>query len=119
MIPTLVPSLAGLKSTVTFSPGISDVFVQPARRSTPGARPSTCHSTFAPFPSSTITWSQVWGFTQRNSLTSPVIVMTLVTSYATLLWCERAGLAHSSKPASATAVTTDRVIGSLPVSPVR
>ena len=66
------PSFAGLMSTVTVSPALSELLLQPARSRMPGARPSAAHATFPPFPSSTVTCSQVCGFTHWNSLTTPV-----------------------------------------------
>jgi len=46
MIPTGLPFFDGLACTVTVSPGSRIVGLQPARPSTPGARPSTVHSLF-------------------------------------------------------------------------
>ena len=83
--PVFEPSFAGLKSMVTVSPTLIELLLQPARANTPGARPSTAHTVFTPLPSSTLKPIQVCGLTQRNSVTTPVSVMILVTSKATLL----------------------------------
>ena len=98
--PVFEPSFAGLMSTVTVSPGFNEFLLQPERINIPGARPSMAHSTFPPFPSSTVRPSQVCGFAQRNSFTTPVTVMILVTSNATLLWCGNAGVARNSAASS-------------------
>src|ERR1700733_4888414 len=82
---TFEPSFDGLMSMVTISPGVTECRDQPARDSTPGARPSHFHSVFPPFPSSTVRTIQVCGLTHWKSLTTPVTVMTFVTSNATLL----------------------------------
>src|SRR5579862_6975585 len=79
------PSLAGLKSMVTVSPTLIELLLQPARSNTPGARSSMAHTVFALLPSSTFRPIQVCGLTHRNSVTTPVSVMILFTSKATLL----------------------------------
>src|SRR6185295_9090062 len=113
MMALCVPFFAGLMSTVTVSPNLSELFVHPARSRMPGARPSASHSTLPPLPSSTVMCSQVCGFTHSNSVTTPVTVMTLVTSYSTLLWWDCAGPAHRRTAANTRDVTTARLIVSL------
>src|SRR6185436_18214270 len=84
-----------------------------------GARPSHAHSTLPPFPSSTTTCSQVCGLTHSKSLTTPVMVMTFVTSYATLLWCGSATGGKSAPTIRTTKRTRPRVMNLLLTSEFR
>src|SRR5438552_263139 len=96
---------AGLKSTVIVSPTFRMVFDQPARLNTPGGRPSICHSTLPPLPSSTDRKIHTWGLVHFHCVTVPLSTTTLLGSNAELLWCARTNVAASS-----TAMTKEQIL---------
>ena len=97
-----VPSFAGLMSTVTVSPSLRELRDQPARQQHARRAPLGDPLHLAAFAIVHHHIHQVCGLTHWNSLTTPVIVMTFVTSNATLLWCDRAGAAAKRTAANVT-----------------
>src|SRR3989442_1763459 len=69
------PALRGTISSGCFAPGLRPGLSPPTRPHPPGARPSTAHSTFPTFSSSTIRYNQVCGFDHFHSFTTPVNVL--------------------------------------------
>src|SRR5688572_31507118 len=81
MNPPAGPPLSiGLSRMVTVAPGGNVDGRIPCRPRLFGLPHSTLHSIFWPFSSSTITWIQLCGFLNWNSLIVPVISLTLVLS---------------------------------------
>src|SRR5439155_16855222 len=103
--PVRLPSLAGLKSTVIVSPALNVFFDQPERANMPGGRPSICHSTLPPLPSSTDRKIHTCGFAHFHCVTVPLSTTTFSGSKAALLWCALPDVAASS-----TAMTTNQVL---------
>src|SRR5262245_28513535 len=97
------------------SPTLNVFFDQPERASTPGGRPSICHSTLPPFPSSTDRKVRTCGLTHLHCVTVPVSTTTFSGSNAELLWCAKVDVAASSTAMK----TAQLLIGNPPVDTMR
>src|SRR6202521_4639460 len=86
------PFLAGAPMTVTWSPGLRVLLLQPLLDRRFGLGSSPCQSTTLPLSSFTVKVSNECGFTNWSSVTVARRVTTFVMSYSEAPWCASRGI---------------------------
>src|SRR5258708_4632202 len=98
MRPTGAPFLTGMKVTVTSSPGLNVVLLQPSLTMSDGLVVSTAQCTAAPFSSFASNFKKQWGLDQIQSVTTTFKVTFLSVSYAAAPWCANTGAEIARSP---------------------
>src|ERR1700681_2920837 len=109
----LSPFLAGAPITVTWSPGLRVLLLQPLLDRRFGLGSSPCHSMALPLSSFTVKVSNVCGLTYWSSVTVARMVTIFVMSYSEAPWCAHRGIEIRNIPI----VKATRVICSLVTRP--